>query len=108
MIESNLLKLNLYILAICSVVMLAMFGSLGLSIQSCNIELWLDATRPILGQSPIATVKIVWNILLFLMLIPIYNAFKIGGNGKALLLTWSIVGLLLLIVIRNIDLSGDC
>ena len=106
--ELSLVRVSVLALVFCSLIMLVLFGSLAASVQSCNIEAWFEVVRPVLGVGAVGSVKTIWTVLFFLLLIPLGISFKVSGRSKCVLAVWSTTALILLVAIRNIELAPNC
>tara|TARA_Y100000815_G_C13094738_1_gene407039 strand:+ start:242 stop:568 length:327 start_codon:yes stop_codon:yes gene_type:complete len=101
-------KVSLFILFVVSLTTLSVFGSLGVSVQTCNIDEWFQLVEPVLGHGVMGAVKTVWVTLLIFVLLPFAQSFMVKGRLKLVLLIWSCVVILVLILVRSAELAPNC
>lgn len=106
--RASIAKIAYYDLVFVVASILLVFGSLGTAIQTCNIEIWVSAVRPVLGESFVGSLKVIWVCLVMAILFPLTYSFRLVGSAKIFLLTGSAVTLGILILVWSIELAPNC
>jgi len=108
MIASTLTRIGFVVLIASTLIILVVFGTLGISVQNCNIETWTESFRPLLGEGFMGSVNRIWNFLFLILLLPLFCSIKEKGRTRVALAVWSSLALLILIAIRSAELAPNC
>lgn len=108
MSQATIIKIAYCNLMLVGVIASVLFGSLAFAIQTCNVETWISAASPFLGQAFVSSLNIIWGCLVLATLFPLVYSFTLAERARLALLSVSTFILLILILVRSIDLVRNC